>query len=186
MKKSVSKIISTTKFDPAQQTPSIEIDTGTVVEENIIVGSGDTPSGDTPSLSKVYYIADKEGAIASYNPNYIVRQEYGKLPYQIFLPSTSGTLALTEDLETAKKNIYEQIYVLTDDVTDLEENYDILQTDVKTISGKVDGYVSIQTLRQALDEAVASDIPENGYTVDEVVKSYNKLLQSLRNLIKEN
>lgn len=47
-------------------------------------------------------------------------------------------------------------------------------------------YVKKQDLRDALEEAVSTDIPDNGYTIEDIRTSYNKLLQSLRNLIKEN
>ena len=169
MKKSVSKVIPSIKFSPTQQTASVEIDTDTIVEENQTSNSTDsTSSTENRSLNNVYYIADHDGAIASYNPNYIVRQESGKQPYKIFLPASEGTLALTKDLNGVKTEINE------------------LQTDVERISKKVDGYISIQDLQQALGEAVASDIPENEYTLEDIRISYNKLLQSLRNLIKEN
>lgn len=47
-------------------------------------------------------------------------------------------------------------------------------------------YVKKKDLKEALEDAVASDVPESGYTIEDIRTSYNKLLQSLRNLIKEN
>ena len=183
MKKSVSKVIPTIKFDPTQQTASVEIDTNTIVEENQTSNSTDsTSSTENRSLNKVYYIADHDGAIASYNPNYIVRQESGKQPYKIFLPASEGTLALTKDLNGVKTEINE----INETLDVVSKDVGVLQTDVERISKKVDGYISIQDLQQALGEAVASDIPENEYTLEDIRTSYNKLLQSLRNLIKEN
>lgn len=183
MKKSVSKVIPTIKFDPAQQIASVEIDTDTTIEENKTSNFKNTESSDNnKSLNKVYYIADSNGAIASYNPNYILRQEEGKQPYKIYLPASEGTLALTKDLNGVKNDIND----INETLDEVSKDIGVLQTDVERISKKVDGYISIQDLQQALGEAVASDIPENEYTLEDIRTSYNKLLQSLRNLIKEN
>jgi hypothetical protein len=52
-------------------------------------------------------------------------------------------------------------------------------------SHEYSGYVKKKDLKEALEDAVASDVPDSGYTMEDIRKSYNKLLQSLRNLIKE-
>ena len=99
-----------------------------------------------------------------------------------YLPASEGTLALTKDLNGVKNDIND----INETLDGVSKDIGVLQTDVERISKKVDGYISIQDLQQALGEAVASDIPKNEYTLEDIRISYNKLLQSLRNLIKEN
>jgi len=92
-------------------------------------------SGDAPK-NKVYYIADVEGTIASYNPNYILRKLPGEDPYKMALPSAAGTLALTSDIEAVSGEVYEEI-------DEIKDNYNELRTDTDEISGKVDALEDI-------------------------------------------
>jgi len=149
-------------------------------------GSGTSANNNSNNgLSKVIYIPSHEGNIASYNPDYIVRQEFNSDPYKIYLPSTSGILALTQDISSFSSDVYTDIYEITGDVQNIASAYETLNNNVEELSGKVDGYISIVTLREALEIAVSSDVPETNYTIDDILKSHNKLLQALRDLIKE-
>jgi len=49
-----------------------------------------------------------------------------------------------------------------------------------------DNVITREKLQACLEEAVQEDFPTEDYTMSELVDSHNKLLQALRNLIKEN